>query len=120
MSVTDREVHDPESWRFICHDTGVPGCFVIQLAIPSLPFPIATVWYRWIGNSTAEILHSFVIERYRRHGLRTALHEQMIAVYKPHLKQIITANGTKEGIAWLEAAGFRKDRRTGDWMLKVR
>jgi hypothetical protein len=99
--------------------TNVPGCRTIAVCIPSLGFPVGTVWFRFDGNRSIETLHSFVIEKLRRCGLRTALHKHLIWSY-PTVRVVLTANGTDDGgEEWLKSAGFTRDKVTGDWKLSV-
>ena len=114
------EARDPTKRQFWWGETKIPGSSEIHVCVPSLPWPVGMVWYRWVGNSTIETLHSYVFERLRRCGLRTAMHESLILAY-PTLKRIITASGSKAGgEAWLKASGFKRNRQTGDWEFAVK
>ena len=97
--------------RESCH-----GVQVLEITVPCLPSPLGAVWYRFVGNTTIEVLNSFVREDYRRNGLRTAMHLYLSA-YK-NVDRIITQTGTSDGQAWMKATGFKK-QANGDWTIRV-
>ena len=118
--IARKQAKDPQRRQFHFGNTRLPGCEEIHLCVECLPWPVGMVWYRWVGNSTIETLHSYVFERLRRCGIRTALHESLIQSY-PQATRFITASGSKDGgEAWLKATGFKKNRRTGDWEFVVK
>jgi len=101
-------------WR----ESSVKGTLVYELMIPEHAMPICSVWARWVGKATIEVLQSFTIERFRRRGYRTHLHNE-IAKLNHQAKWMMTAGGNKDGKAWLKKMGFWKDEITGDWMLEI-
>lgn len=114
------EARDPAKRQFHFGETNVPGCCTLAVCIPSMPMPLGTVWFRFVGNSTIEILWSYVVDPVRRCGLRTALHETLLSSY-PTVRRVMSANGTDDGgRAWLKAMGFQRAAATGDWELSIK
>lgn len=100
-------------------ESSVKGTLVYELMVPCNPQPVCSVWTRWIGNATIEILNSYTIEPFRRRGYRTHLHNELIK-FQPKAKWITTARaGSKEAKAWLKKMGFWQDEITGDFMLEI-
>lgn len=96
----------------------IPGTMVITATRQDLPYLVGVVWYAFGQNNTRlSLLNSFVHEDYRRQGIRTYLHRQLILGY-PDVKYIVTCRGTKSGKAWLIAAGF-KQHDDGWWKLRI-
>lgn len=93
----------------------VDGTWVLEAIRETFPVPIGNVWFRFVGNKTIEILHSFVWAEVRRCGLRTKMHESMRSQY-PQMK-FCTAEGNEMSTPWLEKQGFEQDEVTGDWVL---
>lgn len=89
----------------------IPGTFTIECRHADMAVPLGTVWFRHVGHETLEVLNSFVHELFRRCGLRTAMHNQLLA-YWPSNTRIITDGGTKDGLAWMASVGFVA---TPDW-----
>ena len=87
-----------------------PGTYILEVAHKSYPFPMATVWYRFQDNATAiEILNSFVFDKVRRCGLRTYLNKTFFEIH-PGVMRIRTDTGTPDGIAWMQAVGYKKTK----------
>ena len=101
-------------WR----ESSVKGTLVYEAMIPLHAMPICSVWARWSGNATLEILQSFTIKRFRRMGYRTFLHNEIIK-HSPKAKWMMTSGGNKVSKPWLRKMGFWKDEITNDWMLEI-
>ncbi len=102
-------------WR----ESSVKGTLVYEALIPLHPMPVCSVWARWTGNATIEILQSFTIKRFRRMGYRTFLHNEIVK-HSPKARWIMTSGGSKDGgQAWMEKAGFWQEEHTGDWLIEV-
>ena len=86
---------------------GLQGCYAIEAYHDDMPVPIATVWYAFFGLTGIQTLNSYVWEQLRRCGLRTYLHEKLLAAYPKHTL-VISGAGTREGKAWMKSAGFKK------------
>ena len=100
-------------------ETACPGTYAAQAMVYGLPMPIATVWFRHVGNATMDTLQSFVITPLRRCGLRTLLHRDMIKAY-PECNRVVTGSGSPEGgKAWLKATGFKQNAE-GDWVYRIK
>ena len=98
--------------------SGIEGCWMAVLAHPDWPTPICTVWYRFVGNKTIEILGSYTIEAVRRMGARTEVHKRMIEDHH-HVRRFLTMKGTKESRKWMHKMGYTRDKLTDDWVLEV-
>lgn len=95
--------------------SGIPGTRVLMVTSDHFPYPIAMVWWHHARNGTQiHIVNSFVIEKARRCGLRTYLHEMLLEWY-PNVRKIVTDDGTPEGLAWLKATGFKQVSADGCW-----
>lgn len=97
----------------------VPGTCTIEATLLDMPMPLATVWYSFVGRGEIQVMNSFVDERYRRCGLRTLLHERMLACY-PAVDRIVTGGATQSGRAWLKSAGFKKCRTGYEFRRRVK
>lgn len=102
------------NWRETC----IPGTLAAEATLPHWPMPVGTVHFRTTGNATIEILYSHVLHSVRRCGIRTKIHETLISWY-PKVTAIQSGRGTKEGLAWMKATGYRQ-AGNGDWVLKVK
>lgn len=95
------------------------GVFTCEAYIHDLPQPVGLVWYGFFGgNKTIVILDSYVMEKYRRLGIRTKIHNVMIESYKNCISTIMTQAGTKYSLPWLKKMKF-KQNQDGDWILKL-
>lgn len=94
--------------------SSIPGTWVSELVLEDYPFPLGSVWFRYCGNVSIEVLHSFTIRAVRRCGVRTTLHEALRSNHPEHC--IFTAAASKEARPWLEKQGFVFD---GDWILEA-
>lgn len=93
-------------------DTGIPGTLGIIATIESLPMPVATVWWRFSDHTDRiAILNSYVMEAFRRMGLRTLLHQAMVFRYPAFT--ITTQSANDKSKPWLEKNGFVKTQ--GGW-----
>lgn len=101
-------------WR----EASIKGTIVYEALMPCNPMPVCSVWARWHGNATVEILNSYTIEPYRMHGYRTWLHYEIIK-HCENAKWIMTARGRKHSEPWLKKMGFWQDEITNDWMLEI-
>lgn len=81
--------------------------------------PVGTVYYRWVGNRTIEIADSYVTEKLRRCGIRTAIHNELVRAYRKDVKRFITGGHTRYSKGWLEKMGFKRDPVTNDYTLDV-
>lgn len=72
-------------------------------------FPIGCVWYRYNGaeNQIIEILQSFVSVRCRRRGVRTRIHNQMLAWFPKVLRITTPMAAGQEARGFLKSAGFK-------------
>jgi hypothetical protein len=113
-----KEIRDRSALSISYRQTGCPGCDVVEAIWNKSPCPIGTVWYTWRGKGTIELLSSYVMNHYRRMGVRTYLHEWIISSY-PNLKAITTSEGTKDSLPWLKKMGFKKNDADG-WRLDIK
>ena len=97
----------------------ISGTFSIEATISSYSCPVGIIWFHWVGNSTIELLYSFVLPELRRCGIRTKMHKILLEGYKSNLQTIITGAGTKDGKPWLKKMKFCK-QKNGDYILKVK
>lgn len=102
------------TWR----ETGIPGTLAAEATLPHFPMPVGTVHYRIVGNATIEILQSFVPASLRRCGIRSIMQEKLISWY-PKCNIVISGTGTKDGISWMEANGYKK-ASNGDWVHRIK
>ena len=110
----------PDKLEFRYHGGMVPGTHVIEAYQQDHPAPVGAVWWRWgMGDDEVEVVNSYVMADMRRLGIRTALHHEMIRWLKP--KRVITGGtSTVEGVAWMQHAGYRLDRKRNVWYYTVK
>ena len=87
--------------------SGIPGTTTIEAYHEDMPMPLGVVWYSFAGLNCVQIYSSFVDGHYRRCGIRTYLHEKLLAAY-PHVERVLSGAGTKSGMAWMKAVGYKK------------
>jgi len=87
--------------------SAICGTFTAEAHHKEMPMPLAIVWFSFTGSVCIQILHSYVNERYRRCGLRTYLHERILAAY-PDVNLLMSQHGTAAGEAWMLATGYTK------------
>ncbi len=79
--------------------------------------PVGLVWGITLGSdagkSTFVVYGSFVPPWARRQGVRTFINEAILK----HTDVIASSHGTKEGAAFMKAAGYTTDRDTGLYKL---
>lgn len=93
----------------------IPGTFIIEATIEFMPVAIGTVWFTWYGNKALETLQSYVHHQFRRLGVRTWLHEELIKAY-PVVEKFVTLGTTPCSKPWLKKMGYKKDEFE-DWIL---
>jgi hypothetical protein len=101
---------DIRALRRTCYgfgQTSVPGIHTIEATYQFWDYPAATVWFRFVGLATIEILNSLVVEKLRRCGLRTYLNKALFEAY-PQVVLILTQRGTPDGEAFMKASGYRQ------------
>lgn len=101
------------AWEGTC-----PGTMLVRATVPSFPFPVGVVWFRFEPNATISVYQSFVTDHFRRCGVRSAIHRAMLARY-PSVRRVVTGRSTADGQAWLAATGFRR-LSNGDWEYRRR
>jgi hypothetical protein len=99
-------------------NSSIPGTLSLEVTHQDMSMPIGILWYKWVGNTTLEILYSFIIEDGRRCGVRTFMHKVLIDAY-PSANKIITASGNKFSKPWLIKTGF-KENKDGDWVYQIK
>lgn len=99
--------------------TSIPGVFTIEVNHFDWPRPIAIVWWRFSGSDGVDVLDSLVQSRLRRCGLRTLLNEFLFRFY-PQVQVIRTPDGTRSGLAWMKAVGYRKTDSGWEFRRKVK
>lgn len=87
-----------------------PGVFTAEVYHEELPGPLAVVWFNYFGLGGIQILDSFVFEYVRRCGLRTFIHEKMLAICN-ECELIVSGGGTESGAAWMKSVGYVKNKR---------
>lgn len=107
-------------WRY----TSVPGTFVAELVLKWCAWPVGSVWYRdGFHDGVIEICGSYVPDNLRRHGIRTAIHQWMLAMF-PKTKRIITRQATEDSRPWLIKMGFNEVKSEGydepHWQLDIK
>lgn len=95
----------------------LPGVYTLEAYIHAVPQPIGMVWYCRTGNTTLEILNSWVNPRIRRQGVRTKIHKYMLTI--AGIDTIVTLGSTKLSLPWLKKMGFKK-QESGDWVLTLK
>ena len=113
-----KEIRDRSCLSYAFRQSGVPGCSVIEALWDKNPCPIGSVWYSFRGKATIEVLSSYVMNRYRRLGVRNYLHEKILESY-PKLKVIVTGEGTKDSLPWLKKMGYKQNEADG-WRLEIK
>lgn len=102
---------------FCYGQSGIPGVFTIEATHELMLVPIGVVWYTMVGLQGIQIENSFIDERFRRCGVRTYLHEKLLASY-PDRTWVISGGGTKSGQAWMRAAGYKKTKMGWEFKRK--
>lgn len=97
----------------------IPGLDTIEAYHRDLPWPVGIVWYNFVGLNALQVLNSFVFENLRRCGVRTYLHERLLSAY-PNRDLIITTSGTKSGLAWMKATGYKQTENGWEFHRKHR
>lgn len=92
------------SFHFGC--AAIPGTFTAEAYHEDCPMPLAVVWFGFFGLKGIQIQNSFTFELVRRAGLRTYIHEKMLAAYPS--RYILSGAGTKSGSAWMKAVGYKQ------------
>lgn len=108
--IFEAKYHLRIEWRW---EKAHPGTYAVTASIPSCAHPMGIVWFRDVGNTAVETLGSFVDSRVRRCGVRSAIHRWMLKTF-PNVNRVITTSGTDYGMAWMKAAGFKKNPKTKD------
>lgn len=86
-----------------------PGVFTAEVYHEELPGPLAVVWFNYCGQDTIHILNSMVFEYVRRCGLRTFIHEKLLAICRD-VDRIVSGGGTESGAAWMKSVGYVKSK----------
>lgn len=116
MTITDVDIeHCHVTWAKIGNGIWIFACFS-----PIVHYPIALVTATIAGKGTAgkmraEILSSDVSDWARRQGVRTLINKAIFD--KWDVDVIMTQNGTTDGAAFMEATGYRLDKKIGVWYL---
>lgn len=95
--------------------TAIPGTVTIEATHQDCCMPLGIVWYRWISENQIDIVYSYVRPSVRRCGVRTYLHQRLLACY-PHAR-ITTNSGTTEGMQWMSKTGY-KFNPPGEWVFE--
>jgi hypothetical protein len=97
-------------WSLGWSYSSIPGVIAFEATDKEFPMPVGVLWFRFLHRSTIiEILGCYVPVYYRRKGILTFLHEQLLSSY-PKVVKIITEDGSKDGgKAWLTAMGYRRN-----------
>lgn len=82
-------------------------CEAIYAKMPGYNFPIGFIWYSQILVNVVNIGYVFTNENWRRHGIASAMVNQLQDWY-PN-KTICTAVGNHLSTPWLQANGFSKE-----------
>lgn len=115
---TREELRHLRHSQWVQGTTNFPGTYVLEVSHKLYPFPMATVWYRFQDNySVVEILNSLTFNKVRRCGLRTYLNKTLFEIH-PGITRIRTDGGTPDGIAWMQAVGYKKTKI--GWEIKRR
>jgi len=77
--------------------------------------PIGTVYFTIRGHEELVILHTFVMDVFRRNGIRTMINDKLFEWY-PKIKRITSPDSTKTGAAFMKAYGYKK-RKGGSWVV---
>jgi hypothetical protein len=85
------------------------GVFTAEVYHEDLAGPLAVVWLNYFGLGGIQILNSFVFEYVRRCGLRTFIHEKLLACCN-ECDLILSGAGTESGAAWMKATGYVKNK----------
>ena len=106
------------SIKFVRFRAGfLPGVECVLATIPSMGFPIGTVWYQQYDNETIFIMTSYVEPWARRLGVRTAINKAIIDGYD--LKRIVTGRPiSEESRLFMESQGYVQQKSR--WVLNIK
>jgi GNAT superfamily N-acetyltransferase len=95
-----------------------PGCWALTAFHQHMAGPVGTVWIRFVGARTLDVLDIYVTTSYRRKGVGTALHKEMLRTY-PDMERFMTgvASG-KKSARLMRKAGYRNTRI--GWILDLK
>ena len=102
-----------QKYRIDYRVSAVPGTWVTEYMIDNFAAPIGSVWWRYVGSGTIDILHSYVMKPLRRCGIRTDIHKAM-RFSNPKCTFVSGAASGKASRKWMKKMGYKKDI---DWTL---
>jgi hypothetical protein len=95
------------------------GVWYLSLWVPVTPYPVGHLWFANFLNTydevVVEVYQSFVSPFARRQGVRTRLNDELFTTFKAAV--LMTGDGSKDGIAFMRATGYKLDEATGYWRL---
>jgi GNAT superfamily N-acetyltransferase len=107
--------------RFVDIHAGTEGTRVAWAFKRAFPAPVASIFYRWVGGVTIELIYIHTLPAFRREGIMRELFQHLLEIYPPgEIKRVITEDGSVEGgEAWLVSQGFKRDPFTQDWIFDL-
>lgn len=86
----------------------IPGTTTIEASHEDVGMPVATMWWRWVGNSTVEIMSMYTPSWARQCGLQAFLFERLVHYARP--RRVTTASDTRYSRGWLAKRGFKRNQ----------
>ncbi len=102
------------AWR----KTSIPGTCVLEVLWWASPCPVGSLWFRFVGNDSIEMVEVFVGVGVRRCGIGRFLLDSLPKM-RAGCRRIMTTDGNEDSTPWMEACGFRQ-LKNGDWVKRVK
>ena len=93
----------------------IPGVMVAEASHADYRTPIGTVYFVIDKGEEMKILNTFVMDIFRRNGIRTRINDKLFEWY-PKVKRITSPSDTKDGAEFMKAYGYKK-LKDGSWVV---